>query len=739
MNSPQHSRIPFKPMLLASALSLMLAACGGGSDGGGFSGFLPTTPVGAAPAPAPAPEEPPVVAPPAPQDQVVSKQQFTPNAGTTEGSSDASTAIALPDNYMIVADDEANVLRVYPRAGGAAVKEWSYELEGPKLAKELDLEAGVRVGDTLYFTGSNSNKKDGGDAPDRSHLFAVKVSGTGAATAFDYVGQFSLLETQLIAWDAGNGHGLGADHFGFAASAAAGITPERVNGFSIEGMTSSPGDGALWLGFRAPQVGGSTRTQALIVPLQNHAALVAGTATQAAFGEPIELELGGRGIRSIDKGTDGHYLIVAGPAGASSEFVERNFALFAWNGNPGNPPVELSNDLDALREATGGSFESAVEVPGPVAAGTQVQLLLDNGDTKWPGQTDASKDLPAADQKFDGFVVRLGTPWVDTTGPQLKQASPTAGRVGVNLDTPIVLSFNEAVRLGAGNIVLRKSDGSVVETFNAASPAARVQLAFNVLTLVPTAKLTGDTGYYVTVDANAITDPAGNAYAGISDPNQQGFVTAGAPTQLVAGDLLFMAANAEAPDAYAFVLLKAVNGGTQVTFTDRDRKAGTLEFSGVTNETAFVWTADQNLPAGTIVTIQTDVTGNPIADKGTTLGSPGGIGKSETVYAFTGGTIAGLSEGKAGEITSVGNYLASITLGGAAGTIPDAITTAGTGFAFTVAPANQTNAIYTGSLDRADLAAFAAHVKNPANWTVRYAPAAGWPLTNNSLFGDKLP
>lgn len=731
MTSLSQTRVPFKPLLLASALALLLGACGGGNNSGGFSGFIPPTNT------APPPAQPPAAEPE--PDQLVSKARFTPNAGTTKGSSDASTAIALPDNFMIVADDEANVLRIYPRGGGTAVKEWSYELEGPKLAKELDLEAGTRIGDTLYFTGSNSNKKDGADAAaDRSHLFAVKVSGTNAATAFDYVGQFSLLEAQLIAWDTGNLHGLGANRFGFAVSAAAGIVPERVDGFSIEGMTSAPGDTALWLGFRAPQTGTQVRAKALIVPLQNYAALMAGTTTQATFGAPIELELGGRGIRSIDKGTDGNYLIVAGPAGATVPEVDRNFALFAWNGNPNSAPVELSNDLDALRKETGGSFESTVEVPGPVTAGTQVQLLLDNGDTKWDGKT-ASKDLPAADQKFDGFVVRLGKPWVDTAAPKLQKSMPAAGRVGVNLDTPITLSFNEAVRLGSGSIVLHKADGSVVETFHTNSPAARLQVAFNVLKLVPTAPLELSTGYYVTVDANAITDAAGNAFAGISDATKLSFTTTAGATPLVAGDLLFMAANAEAPDAYAFVLLKAVNGGTQVLFTDRDRKAGTTEFAGITNETAFFWTADQNLPAGTIVTIQTDVVGNPIADKGFTLGSPGGIGKSETVYAIAGGTIAGLGDGQAGQITAVGNHLATITLGGAAGTIPDAVTTAGTGISFTVLPANQTNAIYNGSLDRSDLAAFAARVKDPANWIKRYAPEVGYPLTNDSLFGDKLP
>lgn len=56
-----------------------------------------------------------------------------------------------------------------------------------------------------------------------------------------------------------------------------------------------------------------------------------------------------------------------------------------------------------------------------------------------------------------------------------------------------------------------------------------------------------------------------------------------------------------------------------------------------------------------------------------------------------------------------------------------------------MAPTNQTNAIYAASLDRSDLNAFAARVKDPANWTVRYKPAVGYPLVNGSLFGDKLP
>lgn len=734
---PRTATPPFQRLLIASALALTLAACGGGSDS--------SSPATVPPVVQPPVVTPPVVDPVAPAlPELVSSQTFTAPATATAGSSDASTAFALPDGFMLVADDEANVLRVYPRAGGAAVLEWSYALNGPKLSKELDLEAATRIGDTYYFTGSNSNKKDGGDAmADRSHLFALKIKGTGAATTFDYVGQFSALETQLVAWDANNTHGRGANHFGFAVSAAAGIVPERVDGFSIEGMTSAPGDSALWLGFRAPLTDKGSRTKALIVPVQNAAALMAGTAAQASFGAPIELELGGRGIRSIDKGSDGHYLIVAGPPGASSPLVDRNFALFAWDGNANSAPVELSNDLEALRKATGGSFETIVEVPGPVAAGTEVQLLMDNGDTVWdPATGIVSKDLPAAEQKFGGFVVRLGAPRVDTAGPQLRRTAPADNRIGVNRDASIVLSFNQAVRLGSGSLALRKADGSVVETFNAASPVARVQRNFNVLTLVPSQALEADTDYHLTIEGNAITDTAGHAFAGFSDATTLNFKSAGQPTPLAIGDMLFIGANAEAPDAFAFVLLKAVNGGTKITFTDRDRKPGVQEFSGITNETAFVWTADRNLPAGSIVTVQTDVTGSPIADLGFTLGAPGGLGKEETIYAFTGGTIDGLGEGVAGPITAVGPYLASITLGGAKdNTIPDVLTQAGTAFSFVVSPTNQTSAIYAGSMDRSDIAAFATRVKFAGNWNRRYKPALGYPLlANDSLFGDqRLP
>lgn len=663
---------------------------------------------------------------------------YTPNTGTTGGSSDASTAFGLDSNWMIVADDESNLLRVYPRDGGAAVMEWSYASNGPMLTKELDLEAGAQVGNTLYLIGSHSNKKDGADAEaDRSHLFAVTVSGTGAETQFTYVGKFSGLESQLVAWDANNTHGLGASHFGFAASAAGGVSPERIDGFSIEGMATSPDNSALWLAFRAPQTT-AARDHALIVPVTNYTALVAGTASDATFGAPIQLDLGGRGIRSISQAADGTYLIIAGPAGAATEAVDRDFVLFTWDGNTAHAAVELGNNLDALRDATGGSFESIVSMPNTPSTGDYVQLLMDNGDTLWDGKTAISKDLPDAEQQFQGVWVKLQGAYEDDAGPVLKAMSPAVGTQGAGINGDIVLTFNEGVARGggnnAGNIVLHKADGSVVETF--AADSSRMTFNYNVVTIDPTAPLDHDTGYYLTIAPGALADHNGNAYAG--HEITEGFTTAGVPTTLAAGDILFVAGNAEAPDAMAFILLKAINGGTSITFTDRDYNA-TTGYAGITNEAAFVWTADQNYAAGTVVTIQTDVVGNPLADKGSTLGAGGGLGKSETYYAFQGGNIASLAEGAAGEITSAGTFLASLTLGGVAGDIPTELTTAGSALSFTINPANQTNARYTGSLDAVDLAALATRIKDAANWEANYTKAPGFPLVDDSFFGAPLP
>jgi uncharacterized repeat protein (TIGR02059 family) len=191
------------------------------------------------------------------------------------------------------------------------------------------------------------------------------------------------------------------------------------------------------------------------------------------------------------------------------------------------------------------------------------------------------------------------------------------------------------------------------------------------------------------------------------------------------GDLVFLGANGDATDAFAFAILRDVAAGTKIGFTDRNYSEATgMPASG---ESAYLWTADQNYVAGTIVTIQPDVANgsNPVADKGTTQGAGGGISTtSETIYAFL-GEIAALANGSAGEVT-VGQLLASINVGGAAaGDVPESISATSVSLPLD-------NARYSGGFDFNDLPGFLLAVDNAANWQT--SDTTAFPVSNNSLF-----
>ncbi|MDP2901989.1 MAG: ExeM/NucH family extracellular endonuclease [Methylovulum sp.] len=457
-------------------------------------------------------------------------QTFTPNTGATAGSSDASTALALDANWMVVGDDEASVLRVYPREGGAAVKEWSFASDLGIGSTELDLEAGTRIGNTLYFIGSHGNKKDGAEQDNREHLFAVTVSGTGANTQFTYQGQFAGLESALTTWDSSNAHGKGINYFGLTASSAAPVIPERVNGFSIEGMSASQDGTQLLLAFRAPLSDTILRQKAVIVPVAV-AGLIGGTTP--TFGTPFELDLGGRGIRAIEKAVGGGYLILAGPAGSASTEVTHDFRLYRWEGTS-NAATELEVSLDTLRDSTGGSFETIVDALS-TANGTLVQLLQDNGDTIWPGKTSVSKDLPANEQQFQGNWVGIGADVTDSTSPTRVSSSPADNASNAAVNADLVFKFDEGVKAGAGSFVIKKlSDDSVVEAI--AANDAKVTIAYNTVTINPTANLETGTSYYVETTGNAITDHSDNPWAGLTGTAAYDFTTAvpaPAPTILI--------------------------------------------------------------------------------------------------------------------------------------------------------------------------------------------------------------
>ncbi|MFM7558698.1 MAG: hypothetical protein ACKO5O_01350, partial [Cylindrospermopsis raciborskii] len=326
------------------------------------------------------------------------------------GTSDASTAIAIDDQYMLVGDDEDQRIRLYDRTkSGAPITSFDFgSVTG--LTSEVDLEGSVKIGNRIYWIGSHGNNSSNQDAPNRERLFATTITGTGVNTTLTFAGYYQFLEDDLIAWENSNGHGLGVGFLGLGASAASGVSVSVVNGFNIEGLTTSPDGNSLYVAFRTPLEPTGDRTKALIVPVTNLGTILntnGGTTGSATFGAPIQLDLGGRGIRSIERNSTGQYVIIAGAVGASTNSAPNDFRLYTWTGNPTDKPLLRATDLTALD--SNGSFEGIVTVPDNLTGDSKIQLLVDNGDTFWYGNSTASKNLNQDNwQKFRTEVVTLG-------------------------------------------------------------------------------------------------------------------------------------------------------------------------------------------------------------------------------------------------------------------------------------------------------------------------------------------
>ena len=287
----------------------------------------------------------------------------TPVTSYSTGISDASAALPLDDNYMVIGDDEHNLLYVFNRnISGQAVKTFDFNAgnllqltDGSTNSwKELDIEAASsNHSGRSYWLGSMSNSSSFNLKPNRDRLIATDISGTGATTSIANAGWIQGLRAQLISW--GDAH-----NYNFTASAAAGKDPKTIDGFNAEGMVFAPDNTTMYIGLRAPLVPVANRTNAVIAPIANfetwfnaiNTTSSSHTATSATIGAPIELDLGGRGIRDLIVLPNGTYIIVAGSYGSASAP-----AIFRWTGFAADVPVELpSFDL------TGLNAESALPV-----------------------------------------------------------------------------------------------------------------------------------------------------------------------------------------------------------------------------------------------------------------------------------------------------------------------------------------------------------------------------------------
>ncbi|ESY01475.1 DUF3616 domain-containing protein [Mesorhizobium sp. LNJC405B00] len=253
------------------------------------------------------------------------------------GICEASAGAFIDAKRFAVASDESNVIRIYER--GSPTIAASVDLRAFTGHEKSDLEGATVRGDVVYWSASQS-KSSGGKDKKRKVIFATRIVQGDDGTTLEPTGVVREdLKPQLVK--------------------LSGSSDDSIN---VEGLAVTP-DGGLLFGFR-----NLVDDKAVIVKLKNADQVLAAKTNQAAFGETAMLDLGGRGIRSLERVGD-RYLIVAGKPGDAATV---GYALYWWDGVPGHKATawETQPDFSGVDP----------EVAMVLQDGTALQIVSDDGD-----------------------------------------------------------------------------------------------------------------------------------------------------------------------------------------------------------------------------------------------------------------------------------------------------------------------------------------------------------------------
>ncbi|MGH9897162.1 MAG: DUF3616 domain-containing protein, partial [bacterium] len=175
------------------------------------------------------------------------------------------------------------------------------------------------LGKRIVWIGSHGRSKKGKRRPSRHRLFATRLSRKNGKLALTVTGTpyCSLVADLGKRWPS-----LELDP----------KLPPKEGGLNIEGLSNTSTAGELLIGVRSPLID----EKALIVRLSN-AGEVLDSGETPRFGEPLLLDLAGRGIRSIEFWPERQrFVILAGPAGGKGDF-----SLYWWTGTATAQPEEI--------------------------------------------------------------------------------------------------------------------------------------------------------------------------------------------------------------------------------------------------------------------------------------------------------------------------------------------------------------------------------------------------------------
>ncbi|MGZ3181869.1 MAG: Ig-like domain-containing protein [Telluria sp.] len=282
-----------------------------------------------------------------------------------------------------------------------------------------------------------------------------------------------------------------------------------IVGYRGDGMTSSTGvnpsnltsDGTPTVNVIANQANPNTLSTGGVAEFQIADPVVAlqGSGTAAAPSLVMYLDASGR--------QDLHFSVDLRDVDGSGDNAIQQVAVQyrigdsgAWTNVPGGYVADAS---------TGGSATQVthldLNLPAAVNNQSQVEIrvMTSNavGSDEWIG--------------IDNIAVTSNAISADHTPPTLTSTTPAELAIGVSPAANITLGFSELVAIGTGHITI--TDGVADTRVIDVTDTSQVTISGQNLIINPTANLNAGTDYHLSVDAGAVQDMAGNAYAGTAD------------------------------------------------------------------------------------------------------------------------------------------------------------------------------------------------------------------------------
>jgi len=281
-------------------------------------------------------------------------------------------------------------------------------------------------------------------------------------------------------------------------------------------------------------------------------------------------------------------------------------------------------------------------VDGLLVSSYSIISLTDN-----VGNTTTSTALPETNIDIDGIVI-------DVKAPTLVSSSPSDDMGDVALDADIVLTFDENITLGTGNIVI--SDGNETITIDVENHAGQLLINNNVLTINLSSDLANSgANYNVQVAETAITDITGNAYVGIADTTSLDFQT-GRDTSIVVFDLTIGESSSHSSRTF----------DAEVSYTIYIK----VNSASVEQQQPDLWAGANNLGADdNIVLVGTNADNYPIGYFGNPITLP--IVTASFVF-WTSGSLPGAALAVGGSLIRFAEFQTSVVdlWDGAIGTFP---------------------------------------------------------------------